>query len=313
MEGFMYKGTCVLGSINMDIIVSVDRFAVPGETLEGLSMSLMPGGKGANQAISIANMGAGVDLIGAVGKDQFGDSLLEHLVQHGVNIDFVDRLSSNTGTAVVTVDSNGENQIVVIPASNSFVLKSVFKEYLAGKTSLPRYLVSQFETPIDVVHSAFKYAAKTGILTVLNPSPIKDIPKHILSLTDILILNKVELGYITGEMERVELLDSTKLIQLVVEWRRSIGNLTVIVTLGGSGVIALIGEEIIQQEAFKVENVVDTTGAGDCFCGSLIAFLEKGCEFRKSLQLAQKSAALSVQKFGAIPSFPNLESVIRGV
>lgn len=313
MEGFMYKGICVLGSINLDIIVSVDRFAVPGETLEGLFMSLLPGGKGANQAISIANMGVGVDLIGAVGKDQFGDSLIENLVQHGVGINFVDRLNTNTGTAVVIVDSNGENQIVVIPASNSFVLKSAFRKYLAGKTTLPRYLVSQFETPTDVVHSAFRHANKAGILTVLNPSPIRNIPKHILYLTDILILNEIELGYITGEMERVELLDSAELIQLAVEWRRSIGNLTVIVTLGGNGVIALLDEEIIQQPAFNVGNVVDTTGAGDCFCGSLIAFLEKGYEFRKSLQLAQKSAALSVQKFGASPSFPNLESVVKGV
>lgn len=300
----MTSKVCVLGSINMDVVVRVERFPQAGETLTGLSCDLMPGGKGANQAIAVANMDIPVDLIGATGNDEFGKLLRTHLVSSGVNIGGVAEAESSSGTAIVTVDQKGSNQIIVVPGSNMLLQRETIERYLSWQSSAVRYLVSQFEIQLDHIRYAFGKVKEYGTTTVLNPSPMQSIPRELVECTDIFVLNELELAQAVGITKAIS--SSDEAAQAALGWERSIGNKIVIVTLGDKGLIAIQNGQVIKQTAEKVSCVVDTTGAGDCFCGSLIAFLYKGYSLDESLALAQKAAAYSVQHKGASPSFPKL-------
>lgn len=303
----MTSKVCVLGSINMDVVIRVEHFPQAGETLTGLSSDLMPGGKGANQAIAIANMGVPVDLVGALGNDEFGKLLRTHLISSSVNTEAVSEIESSSGTAIVTVDKRGENRIVVIPGSNLLLHEEAIEQYLRQQGSAVRYLVSQFEIPLENIRYAFGRAKEYGAITVLNPSPMQPIPQELIERTNIFVLNEVELGQVVGE---TNLLSSPeKVARATLEWTQSIGNKIVIVTLGDDGLVAVQNGRVIRETAEKVSRVVDTTGAGDCFCGSLVAFLHKGYSLDESLALAQKAAAYSVQYRGASPSFPKLDTL----
>ena len=303
----MTSKVCVLGSINMDIVARVDRFPKAGETITAHTYDLMPGGKGANQAIAVANMGVPVDLIGALGNDEFGKILRDHLIGNGVNIDAVMQTKSSSGTAIIAVDKTGDNQIIVIPGSNAMLQWSTVAAYLSRWGSAIKYIVSQFEIPLDHICNAFVMAKSFGTTTVLNPSPMKPIPARLLEQSDIFVLNEVELLQVANISEKI--LSHNELTETMIQWSRDIGDKIVIVTLGEKGLIAVQNDKIIEQVAEKVARVVDTTGAGDCFCGSLIAFLCKGYPLKNSLIFAQKAAAYSVQKKGACQSFPKIESL----
>lgn len=303
----MTSRVCVLGSINMDLVARVDRFPTAGETITGLSCDLMPGGKGANQAIAVASMGVPVDLIGALGNDEFGKLLRSHLISADVNIDAVAQTESSSGVAIVAVDREGNNQIIVIPGSNSLLSRETIERYLERQSSAVRYLVSQFEVSIDHIRYAFGNVKRWGATTVLNPSPMQSIPDELIDQTDMFVLNELELTQAAGIAETISSQD--EVAQAALEWGRMIGNKIVVVTLGEKGLVAIQDGQVIKRPAQKVACVVDTTGAGDCFCGSLVAFLHRGYSLRESLALAQKAAAYSVQRRGASPSFPKLESL----
>lgn len=303
----MTSKVCVLGSINMDVVVRVERFPQAGETLIGFSFDLMPGGKGANQAVAIANMGVPVDLVGVLGNDEFGKLLRTHLINSSVNIETVSEIESSSGTAIVTVDQRGENRIVVIHGSNSLLQRETIERYLRQQVSAVRYLVSQFEIPLDVIRYAFGKARVCGATTVLNPSPMQLIPQELIECTDIFVLNELELGQVVGATNILS--SPEEVAQAALWWTQSIGNKIVIVTLGDNGLVAVQNGRVIRQTAEKVSRVVDTTGAGDCFCGSLVAFLHKGYSLDESLALAQKAATYSVQHKGASPSFPKLKTL----
>lgn len=303
----MTSKVCVLGSINMDVVVRVERFPQAGETITGLSCDIMPGGKGANQAVAVANMGVPVDLIGALGNDEFGKLLRDHLISSGVNIDAVVQTESSSGTALVTVDKGGENRIVVIPGSNTLLQRETIEQYLKQQSSAIQYFVSQFEISLDHIRYAFVKVKSCGVVTILNPSPMQSIPHELIEHTDMFVLNELELAQAAGIAKTISSPDETA--QAALEWTRGMGGKIVVVTLGENGLVAVRDGQIIRQTAEKVSHVVDTTGAGDCFCGSLVAFLCKGYPLRESLTLAQKAAAYSVQRKGASPSFPKLESL----
>lgn len=303
----MTSKVCVLGSINMDVVVRVDRFPTVGETITGLSCDLMPGGKGANQAVAVANMGVPVDLIGALGGDEFGKLLRSHLIGANVNIDAVAQTDLSSGAAIVTVDSEGNNQIIVIPGSNSLLQRETIERYLERQNSAVRYLVSQFEVPLGQISYAFGKVKNWGATTVLNPSPMRSIPDKLIEQTDMFVLNELELVQVAGMAGTISSPD--EVAQAALEWARRIGNKIVIVTLGKNGLVAIQDGQVIKQSTQKVSRVVDTTGAGDCFCGSLVAFLHMGYSLRESLALAQKTAVYSIQRKGASPSFPKLESL----
>ena len=303
----MTSKVCVLGSINMDVVVHVERFPKTGETITGLACDLMPGGKGANQAIAVANMGVPVDLIGALGNDEIGRLLRSDLARSDVNIDDVAETGSSSGTAIVTVDKEGENRIVVVPGSNMLLQRETIEQYLKRQGPAVQYLVSQFEIPLDHICYAFGKVKEYGAVTALNPSPMQSIPQELIEYTDIFVLNELELAQAAGIAERISSPDEAA--QAALGLAQNIGNKIVIVTLGEKGLVAIQDGQVIKQVAEKVSRVVDTTGAGDCFCGSLVAFLCKGHSLRESLALAQQAAAYSVQHKGASPSFPKLESL----
>ncbi|TAN58746.1 ribokinase [Patescibacteria group bacterium] len=304
----MNSRICVLGSINMDMIIRVDKFPQTGETITGLSCELMPGGKGANQAIAVANMGVPVDLIGLLGNDEFGRILRDHLIAANVNINDVAQSKSSSGMAVVTVDGEGSNQIVVIPGSNALLRREIVDGYLTRQGSTVRYIISQFEVSPDLINYAFNKAKSLGAITVLNPSPLQPIPRELIEQTDMFIFNKSELAQVVALTNSIP--SPNDALHMALRWRQEIGKKTVVVTLGENGLLAIHKDRIIKQPAQNIAHVIDTTGAGDCFCGSLVAFLHRGYPFDESLAFAQKAAAYSIQRRGASPSFPKFRTLV---
>lgn len=303
----MTSKVCVLGSINMDVVVRVDRFPQKGETISGLACDLIPGGKGANQAVAVANMSVPVDIIGVLGDDEFGKILLRYLNSANINTEAVAIAKSSSGTAIVAVNADGENQIVVVPGSNAMLQWEAVERYLDTQGSAVRYIISQFETPIDITSRAFAKAKSFGSVTVLNPSPMCQMSDELVEHTDIFVLNELELKQaigLTGQISSPE-----EAVQAALRWKDKTGDKTIVVTLGKHGLVATQGKSVIKQPARLVANVVDTTGAGDCFCGSFVAFLHKDHSLEESLSSAQKAAAYSIQRKGASPSFPKLETL----
>ncbi|MBT9140852.1 MAG: Ribokinase [Dehalococcoidia bacterium] len=164
------------------------------------------------------------------------------------------------------------------------------------QSSAIRYLVLQFEVPLDIVGYAFAKAKKFGSTTVLNPSPMRPIPNKLIEQTDIFVLNELELAQVVGLTNLIS--SPEKAVKVALLWRERIGEKTIVVTLGENGLVAIQGNQVIRQSAQKVAKVVDTTGAGDCFCGTFVALLHKRYPFEESLAFAQKAAAYSVQRKG---------------
>jgi ribokinase len=291
----------VAGSINMDIVAQVDRHPVPGETLTGSSLSYSPGGKGANQAVAASRAGADVVMIGAVGDDAFAPDLIDFLKLRGVNIRTIKRSESTpTGTALITVDSEGENSIVVIPGANA----TLDGEYVinAAKIRNGDVLLAQFETPLSATISFFAGGIAAGATCILNPAPAATVPTELLTQVDVLIVNETELGVVSGE--HFDDLPAVGQIKAAYERLRKLGFTGCLVaTLGARGVVSVLGARVIEIPG-RVVNVVDTTGAGDCFVGYLAACLALGQDMDKALCIANTAASLSVQCAGAGPSMP---------
>lgn len=293
----------VLGSINLDAVARVDDLPRPGETVAGTSLELFLGGKGANQAVAAARMGAATRLMGAVGGDDSGKSLKASLAGYGVQVADVLELSGvPTGQAHVWVANNAENMIVVTAGANALVTpQQVGSTPLEGQ----RVLLCQLETPATAIEALFRTGAAKGALRVLNAAPALPQGAALFPLTDILILNQTELAtYAKLDREPVRLED----VSVSARKLMSRPDQTIIVTLGSAGVAAVRRDEAFLVEGKKVK-AVDTVGAGDCFCGSLAAALASGMDLREAVELANGAAALSVQKAGAAPSMPSRREV----
>lgn len=298
----------VCGSINIDIFTQVSRLPQKGETVVGDSISLLPGGKGANQAVAAAKFGATVHMIGKVGDDHFGPSLVSNLVDAGVNVDHVASVPSlSSGTAMITLQGN-DNSIIVIPGANDAIEK---RDVMTFPLKASDVLVSQFETPLPVIESFFRQGKAQGAQCVLNAAPAKPIPPSLLELTDILVLNETELSALSGTPVHAETADATllKAAARVVNLLEQ----TVIVTLGPKG-LAILGRNVdvetkVERVLGQQVSVVDTTGAGDCFVGNLSASLAAGWSLKQSAIYANRAAALSIQTLGAIPAMPSRELV----
>ncbi|MDP1865598.1 MAG: ribokinase [Bradyrhizobium sp.] len=293
----------VAGSINMDVVATADRHPRIGETVAGTALLYFPGGKGANQAISAARLGATTTLIGRLGKDAFGDQLKAFLGAQGVDLSFVQATAgAATGTAVIT-SANADNTIVVIAGANALVSAADVTSPVLAKGDIA---VSQFEIPMPAIAAFFKRARAAGATTILNPAPATECGTELLELVDILILNETELGFLT----KTELRDTDDLVRFV-EAARSlpIGRGKIVcVTLGKRGVLALIDDEprIVAGRAVKA---VDTTGAGDCFVGAVAAQLAGGNSISDALEYANAAASICVQRMGAAPSMPTAAEV----
>ncbi len=291
----------VVGSLNADLVVRAPHFPAPGETITGEDLATIPGGKGANQAVAAARLGASVAMIGCVGADAFGATLLENLKQNHIDSRGVRRAgASATGTAIIVVDANGENSIVLSPGANARVVnKDIKPEAMAGV----KLLLLQLEIPVEAVMHAARVAKEQGVRVLLNPAPAREIPDELLKSADYLLPNETELGLLAGR-KITDAASLEKAADLLL--RRGASN--VIVTLGEKGALIVNKSGKRHVPAYNVRPV-DTTAAGDAFIGGMAFALLN----RKSLQNAVKygcaCGALATTKFGAQPSLPTAQDV----
>jgi ribokinase len=291
----------IAGSINMDVVATAERHPKVGETVAGNAVLYFPGGKGANQAVASAKLGAPTTLIGRLGKDAFGRELRAFLAAQGVDLTFVRDAEAHTGTAIITV-ANANNTIVVVPGANAMVDAD---DVAAPALARGDVAVSQFEIPRPTITAFFKRARAAGATTILNPAPAMRTAVELLNLADILVLNETELGFLTG----TELHDSDDPVRFADAARRLAGaDKIVCITLGKRGVLALIqGEPLVIPG--RVVTAIDTTGAGDCFIGAMAAQLAGGKPIRDALHYANVAASICVQRMGAAPSMPTAVEV----
>jgi len=288
----------VAGSINMDVVATADRHPRVGETVAGHQVLYFPGGKGANQAVSAAKLGAPTTLIGRLGSDAFGAELRTFLAAQGVDLSYVkDTAEIHTGTAIITI-ADADNTIVVVPGANGFVSADDIATVALAKGDIA---VSQFEIPLATVGAFFNRARAAGATTILNPAPAIAFGAELLDLVDILILNETELSLLA----RTELRDSDEPARFIEAARALRGDrdMIVCVTLGKRGVVALADGKQLVVEGCAVR-AVDTTGAGDCFVGAVAAQLAAGRSIRDALDYANLAASICVQRMGAAPSMP---------
>jgi ribokinase len=293
----------VAGSINMDVVATAERHPRIGETVAGTSVDFFPGGKGANQAVAAAKLGARTRLVGRLGNDVFGEQLRAFLAAQGVDVSLVrDTAATPTGTALITV-ANADNTIVVVPGANGAVgVDDVLKVPLASGD----VAVSQFEIPLPTISAFFTRAQAASAWTVLNPAPMRDFDRGLLELVDVLVLNETELGAL-AKAELRETDDPLRFAE-VAKSLQTRPDLTICVTLGKRGVLALIDGEPFVATARPVK-AVDTTGAGDCFVGALAAQLAESVPLRQAMGYANAAASICVQRMGAAPSMPSAEEV----
>lgn len=300
---------CVLGSINMDLVIKVNEMPKEGETILSESFEKIAGGKGANQAVAARRCGNIVSMIGKIGKDDNGKILKGLLEEDSIdtNLIFEDE-NEPTGMAVITVNKNGNNSITVISGSNMTLNKDEIeksKEIIENSD----ILISQFEVPEEVILEAFKIAKENNKITILNPAPAKKIDEELLKYTDIIIPNETEAELLTGI--KVKDLESAK---LAANGLLEKGVKFVIVTLGSKGAAVISKEDGQIVEAYKVK-AIDTTAAGDSFIGGLSSKLDiENLSFEnllKAVKFANKVSSITVQRKGAQPSIAKLEEVIE--
>jgi ribokinase len=293
----------VAGSINMDVVATADRHPRIGETVAGNAVLYFPGGKGANQAVAAAKLGAPTVLIGRLGNDAFGGQLKAFLAAQGIDLSFVrETAEAHTGTAIITV-ANADNTIVVIPGANALVSPA---DVAAAALAKGDIAVSQYEIPLPTIDAFFKRARAAGATTILNPAPAIEFDRALLDLVDILILNETELGFLV----KTELGDADDDAQLIEAIRAlQVGEDKIVcVTLGKRGVLAVIdGKPLVISG--RIVKAVDTTGAGDCFVGAVAAQLAQGKPILNALGYANIAASICVQRMGAAPSMPTAAEV----
>lgn len=301
----------VVGSLNMDQVVRVTRVPALGETLLGAgSLKLIPGGKGANQAVAIARLGTAVAMAGRVGNDPFGERLLGALQADHVDTGLIaiDQEEAS-GVAFIFLDPDGDNAIVVAPGANMRVgLDHAQTSNILASITQAQALVMQLEIPLETVVSLTAAAHNRGVPVVLNLAPAQPLPKEVLQQLDVLIVNEAEASLLSGQ--RVEsLADARDVASVLLEQ----GIAKVVITLGSQGAILAIaaetaGARVIYQSAPKVP-VVDTTAAGDCFVGALTVALTEGQTPEDALRFAVYASALKVTKFGAQSGLPTRAEV----
>lgn len=300
----MVNHVVILGSINVDTTYHVNRFPQPGETIAAQSKSSAPGGKGANQAVAAARSGAQTAFVGAVGSDNEGQYMLEALKENDIDTSHINiDKYHGTGSAAITLDANGQNDIMVYGGANQAMQPGEFGD-LSELLAHTDFLIAQFETPQAVALDLFKQAKEQGVTTVLNPAPAHEIMPELLQYTDVIAPNETECALLTG----IELTDEDSMLKSA-DYFRERGVKHLLITLGDRGVFYATPDDHGLVPAFKVK-AVDTTAAGDTFIGALCSQLEKDlANVEDSLRYAQRASSLTVQRMGAMPSIPTGEDV----
>jgi ribokinase len=284
----------VVGSINMDLVTQAPRFAGPGETILGDRFLTVPGGKGANQAVAAARLGAEVALIGATGDDAFGRQLRQGLAAEGIDLTHTVQLDDcASGTASITV-AGGENQIIVIPAANALVTPAQVEQAQALVARADVVLV-QMEIPLETVEATLRLGQRLGVPVILNPAPAQRLPAKWVKLARYVTPNQHELAILLGA-------DSTEDFRILM--RRT--PCPMVLTRGAEGAWYREEGEPVHQPGFEID-VVDSTGAGDTFNAALAVFLHEGLP--RAVRKACAAAALSVTRLGAQGAMPTLHEV----
>ena len=290
----------VVGSINMDLVARMDRLPKPGETVSGESFQTISGGKGANQAVAAARLGARVSMIGRVGDDSFGVTLRKNLDTAGVETNQVFKTSGvSSGVALIGVEQSGANAITVVPAANGRLTTDdvqACQDIIATANAL----IVQLETPIETVAAAIQIAKKFGVLTVLDPAPApKDpLPRELMTV-DILSPNQSEAEALTG----IPVLDWESAIRAAHAMRNQGAN-AVVLKMGELGALVYGQDGSIHQIAARQAEIVDTTAAGDAFTAALTVALCEGQSLKDAAQFGSLAGTLACTRFGAQPAMP---------
>ncbi|MCA0303990.1 MAG: ribokinase [Proteobacteria bacterium] len=292
----------VCGSLNMDVVVQSPRRPATGETLLGATVSFLPGGKGLNQAIAAVRQGVPTAMVGAVGNDAFANSLRSFLADNDVDCSGVREVDGPaTGVAIIQV-AEGDNAITVASGANlAFQAEGLRQPPAAGEI-----WVAQFETPVEETALLMERARAAGARTVLNLAPFQPFPENLLGNIDIAVLNEIELAQATAEQ-----VDGRSSLKRVADACRTLcgrGAGAVVATLGARGAVVVTAEAVTEVAALPAA-VVDTTGAGDCFVGTLAARLALGDDLVAAARQAAAAASLCVETLGAAPAMPSADAV----
>ncbi|MEN3360653.1 MAG: ribokinase [Mycobacteriales bacterium] len=288
----------VLGSCNLDLVLPVERIPGPGETMLAAGLSRVPGGKGANQAVAAARAGVDCRIVGAVGRDDAGRLLRSALAESTVDVSALRELDVPTGLAVVTVAADGENAIVVAAGANAELAPLLAAELasIAGAA----VLLVQLEVPVDAVRAGAAAARRAGALVLLNAAPARPLPVDLLGLVDLLVVNEHEAAALAG-------LPGADPDHAAQRLARTVP--AVVVTLGAAGSLYRTAGGHTERVPAVPARVVDTTGAGDTFCGVLAAELAAGRPVGPAIRWASAAASLAVEAAGAVPSIPDRAAI----
>jgi ribokinase len=290
----------VVGSINLDLIANVDRLPAPGETVRGSGFSTAPGGKGANQALAAARAGAKVRMVGAVGKDNFANEALALLRDGKIDLSGVGETFASTGTALIMVADDGENIIAVVPGANDSVVTGDLSKAFMKKGDV---VLLQQEIPLQTVDAALDAARAAGAVTVLNTAPFRAEAAAFLGKADYVVANETEFD-LYGEALSLSGRDRPARMR---DFAGTTGR-TIVVTLGGDGVLAATPADLLMVPALNI-TPVDTVGAGDTFCGYFAAGLSSGLPLDQALARAAAAGSLACLKPGAQPAIPLAKDV----
>lgn len=288
----------VIGSSNTDMTIKGDRLPKPGETVLGGEFRMGPGGKGANQAVAAQRLGADVSFICKVGRDIFGDNAIAGYQKEGIDCSRILRSDKASGTALILVDGNAENCIAVAPGANADLTPEDV-DSVADVISSADYLILQLEIPVESVLRAAKIAHEAGVYVILNPAPACHLPEELFGYISLITPNQTESALLSGVEGNLD---------AAVERLMQLGVKDVVVTLGSKGSLVISEGAKTLVPSLKVK-AVDTTAAGDTFCGALCVALSEGCSLVDAAGFATKASALTVQKMGAQDSIPHRSDI----
>lgn len=294
----------VVGSLNMDLVVNVNDFPQVGETKLGESISYLSGGKGANQAVGCARLGARVSMVGAVGSDAFGRQIISQLEQEGIDVSGVKQIDDvATGVASI-IHTPVDNSIIIVAGANGRVTPHDVYEQ-RQKIAAADVLLVQLEIPVDAVQEALRIAKEAGVLTILNPAPAQKLPIELLQLADYMTPNEIEFQQLSGKS-----LDTPQYREVAADYCDKLGS-SLLITRGPEGAILYDQGAWAEAAAPKVE-VKDTTGAGDCLNAAFATMLAYGKHSDEALRLAVHAASISVTRYGAQDGMPTLKELSTG-
>jgi len=291
----------VVGSSNTDMVVKLPRLPGKGESIIGGEFMMPAGGKGANQAVAAARLGAQVTFVARLGADVFGDKALAGLKAEGINTDFIVRdADAPSGVALIIVDSNGDNMLAVAPGANAR-LNAADVERAAGAIAAADAVVLQLEIPLEAVAQALRIARQHHVRTVLNPAPARVLPDEVLAMVDVLTPNEHEAALLSGDIGQTVDQAARHLLRM--------GAGRVVVTLGADGAMTAGPDQFLCRAAGFHVQAVDTTAAGDAFTAALACALARGDDMPAAVRFANAVGALTVTKMGAQPSLPTARDV----